>query len=337
MANVRAGIYLDTFSIVALDPGLGEVGLAVASRAFDSGYYVAFLKAGVGGVASQASVNARLGGWILDALEAGATPAKALESALARDEGAPQRQVGVVDFQGRTAAHTGSENGEWAGHITSGNVSVQGNLLAGPAVIEAMFETYQSASGTLAERLMLALEAGEKAGGDKRGKQSAALIVRRKRGGFGGVDDRLVDLRITDHSDPLPELRRLFSLWKYQVMLPSYVRLAEEEPEQAHRLHRHLHGFMQAALPDTFDDANLYNNLAWFMAERKLFPAEALQAAQRAAALAPDDSNVLDTLAEAHFAAGDISQAIHWINRALELVPDSDYLKGQLERFQTQE
>jgi uncharacterized Ntn-hydrolase superfamily protein len=329
--------YLGTFSIVALDPELGEIGLAVASRAFDSGYYVAFLKPGVGGVASQASVNANLGGWILQALEAGSTPTEALEAALARDEGAPQRQVGVVDFQGRPAAHTGRGNGEWAGHLTRENVSVQGNLLAGSGVIEAMLETYQAASGPLAGRLMLALEAGEAAGGDRRGKQSAALIVRRAGGGFGGVDDRLVDLRITDHADPLPELRRLFSLWQYQVMLPSYARLADEQPELAERLHRHMHGFLQAALPDAFDDANLYNNLAWFLAQRKLFPAESLQAARRAAELAPDDSNVLDTLAEAHFAAGDTSQAVHWIERALELSPESDYLKGQLARFRAEE
>ena len=326
---------LGTFSIVALDPILGEIGLAVASRAFDAGYYVSYLKTGVGGVATQSLVNPNLGLWTLEGLEAGSPPAEALEAAITRDKSAPRRQVGVVDFQGRTAAYTGSENGEWAGHLAAENVSVQGNLLAGPGVIQAMLEAYQRSDGPLAERLMLALEAGEAAGGDKRGKQSAALIVRCKRGGFDGADDRLVDLRITDHRDPLPELRRLYTLWKYYVMLPSYARLAEEEPDLASARHAYLGWFVKESLPATFDDAILYNELAWFLAERKLFPADTIRAAERAVKLAPNDSNILDTLAEAHFAAGDALQAVHWIEQALKLSPESEYLKQQLERFQS--
>jgi len=174
MTNPLHQPHLGTFSIVALDPILGELGLAVASRAFDAGYYVTFLKTAVGSVATQALSNPHLGTEILEALEQGHTPTEALEAAITRDESASRRQVGVVDFQGRTAAYTGSANGEWAGHLTAENVSVQGNLLAGPGVVQAMLETYQHSDGPLAERLMLALEAGEAAGGDKRGKQSAA-------------------------------------------------------------------------------------------------------------------------------------------------------------------
>lgn len=335
MTNPLHQPHLGTFSIVALDPILGELGLAVASRAFDAGYYVTFLKTAVGGVATQALSNPHLGSEILEALEQGRTPTEALEAAITRDESASRRQVGVVDFQGRTAAYTGSANGEWAGHLTAENVSVQGNLLAGPGVVQAMLETYQHSDGPLAERLMLALEAGEAAGGDKRGKQSAALIVKCERGGFDGTDDRLVDLRITDHPDPLPELRRLYTLWKYHVMLPSYARLADEQPDLAPARHAHLQRFVKESLPATFDDANLYNSLAWFLAERKLFPADTIRAAGRAVELAPDDSDILDTLAEAHFAAGDAQQAVHWIEQALKLSPESDYLKQQLERFQS--
>ena len=325
---------LNTFSIVALDPELGEIGMAVASRAFDAGYYCTFLRSGVGGVTSQSFVNPHLGSAILDSLERGQPPTEALVAALGQDELSPRRQVGVVDAQGRTAAFTGDENGEWAGHLNAPNVSVQGNLLAGPGVIEAMLAAFLGAEGPLADRLMLALEAGEAAGGDKRGKQSAALTVVRQRGGYDGAHDRLVELKLTDHPDPIPELRRLFNLWKYHVITPSYARLAVEDPTQAERLYEHLGQYLNEALAAHYEDAHLYNSLAWFLAEKKLFPQQALKAAQRAVLLAPDDSSILDTLAEAHFAAGDLVEACTVAEQALQLDPDSDYLKGQLARFQ---
>jgi uncharacterized Ntn-hydrolase superfamily protein len=334
MADPRPQPNLNTFSIVGFDPVTAEIGLAVASRAFDAGYYCTFLRSGVGGVATQSFVNPHLGPAILDSLDRGQPPSEALKAALGGDDLSPRRQVGVVDGQGRTAAFTGNENGEWAGHRTAPNVSVQGNLLAGPAVVEAMLAVFLGAEGPLADRLMLALEAGEAAGGDKRGKQSAALTIVRERGGFDGAHDRLVELKITDHADPIPELRRLFNMWKYHVVTPAYARLAGEEPAQAERLHEHLGRYLAEAMAAHYDDAQIYNGLAWFLAEKKLFPQQALKAAQRAVELAPDDASILDTLAEAHFAAGDLVTARKTAEQALQLDPNSAYLKGQLARFQ---
>jgi uncharacterized Ntn-hydrolase superfamily protein len=333
MADLRPQPNLNTFSIVGFDPEMAEIGLAVASRAFDAGYYCTFLRSGVGGVATQSFVNPHLATLILDALEQGRSPSEALEAAIAGDELSPRRQVGVVDAQGRTAAFTGAENGEWAGHLTAPNVSVQGNLLAGPAVVESMLAAFLGAEGPLADRLMMALEAGEAAGGDKRGKQSAALTVVRKRGGFDGAHDRLVELKITDHADPIPELRRLFNLWKYHVVTPTYARLAGEEPAQAERLHEHLGRYLAEAMAAQYDDAHLYNGLAWFLAEKKLFPQQALKAAQRAVELAPENSSILDTLAEAHFAAGDMAEARRIAEQACSLIQTRPISRGSWRAF----
>src|ERR687885_713264 len=203
-----------TFSIVALDPENGDVGVAVQSRYFAVGAVVPWARAGVGAVATQAAGRAAYGPEILDLLARGLEPAKAIRRALADDERRETRQLGVVDAQGRAAAFTGSECNEWAGHVTGPGYAAQGNILAGERVVTEMARAFEETGGALAERLVAALEAAQAAGGDRRGQQSAALVVERP----GGIPesregiDRIVDLRVDDHEEPIRELRRLLGL-----------------------------------------------------------------------------------------------------------------------------
>lgn len=201
-----------TFSIVALDPETGDLGVGVASKFFAVGAVVPYAKAGVGAIATQSYANPTYGPRGLELLSAGLSPQGVLWRLLADDPNPEVRQVGIVDAHGRSANHTGSGCLPWAGGIVEAGFSVQGNLLAGEAVIIEMAEAFRRSRGELAERLLWALMAGEAAGGDKRGKQSAALVVVRQSGGFGGFDDRYVDLRVDDHLSPLEELHRLLDV-----------------------------------------------------------------------------------------------------------------------------
>lgn len=201
-----------TFSIVALDPETGDLGVGVASKFFAVGVVVPYAKASVGAIATQSYANTTYGPRGLELLSAGLSPEEVLRRLLAEDPHPELRQVGIVDAHGRSATHTGIGCLPWAGGIAEAGFTVQGNLLVGEAVIREMAESFRRSRGELAERLLEALLAGEAAGGDKRGKQSAALLVVRQKGGFGEFDDRYVDLRVDDHSSPLDELRRLLEV-----------------------------------------------------------------------------------------------------------------------------
>ncbi len=204
-----------TFSIVARDGETRDLGVAVQSKYFAVGSVVPWAAAGVGAVATQAAVNPELGPEALRLLGTRVPPQEALEQILAADERPELRQVGIIDHQSRTANHTGGECTQWAGGVCGEDFSAQGNILAGPQVVEAMAASFQAAAGqVLGERLMQALEAGQAAGGDTRGQQSAALLVVRQGGGTAGLTDRVVDLRVDDHQDPIAELRRIFDMLK---------------------------------------------------------------------------------------------------------------------------
>ena len=332
--SVPGAVYLATFSIVGMDPEAREWGVAVASRVLDVGYIVPWLKAEVGGVASQALSNPHLGAWALEILADGTPANDALKAVLARDSSPDDRQVGIVDKEGNAAAHTGKATLDWAGHRTAQCVSVQGNILVGPAVVESMLEQFQGSNGPLGTRLLSALEAGEKAGGDKRGKQSAALCVVRRRGGYQGVDDRLIDLKVVDNRDPITELRRLHEKWQFAFLVPAYSRLADEEGDKSGIFLGRVHGLLVSALESEVDDPEVFNSLAWELALRKEYPEETLAAARRAHDLAPDDPQIMDTLAEAFFAAGKVGEAAHWEREALKRMPGSEFMKKQLARFE---
>ena len=204
-----------TFSIVAVDREAGEVGCAVQSRYFSVGSVVPWAQAGVGAVATQAAGVAVYGARALEELTRGATPEEALERVLADDEGRETRQFGVVTADGRAAAFTGSECNDWAGHRIGAGHAVQGNILAGEAVVDAMAHAFADTPGPLVERLVASLEAGQAAGGDRRGQQSAAIVVERagaRSESREGID-RICDLRVEDHETPIAELRRLVTIW----------------------------------------------------------------------------------------------------------------------------
>ncbi len=201
-----------TFSIVARDPATGELGVAVQSRAFRAGAIVSYAKAGVGAVATQAAANQTYGPRGLALLELGLSPNEVVEHLTGSDPGRDRRQLAVIDAQGRVRAYTGSGTSAWAGHIEGENYSVQGNILAGEAVVQAMAAAFESSRGALALRLMDALDAGEAAGGDARGKQAGGVLVVKPIGDSGRTTDRWVDVRVDDHAEPFKELRRLVNM-----------------------------------------------------------------------------------------------------------------------------
>lgn len=202
-----------TFSIVAYDDATGDTGVSVASRFIAIGSVVPHARAGIGAVATQARANEYFGTRGLDLLSQGFSPQQVLEGLLQDDREREKRQVAVVDRRGHVATFTGKECIEWKGHLQGKSFSAQGNSLAGPSVLEAMSKSFEEQEGELVDKLMASLEAGEAAGGDRRGKQSAAVLVVRKKGGFLGLSDKYVDLRVDDHPNPIGELRRIFQLY----------------------------------------------------------------------------------------------------------------------------
>jgi uncharacterized Ntn-hydrolase superfamily protein len=205
-------IDVNTFSIVAHDPDTQEWGVAVASKALAVGAVVPFARAGVGAVATQARVNIAHGPNGVELLAKGMSAEDALKALIDADKQIQIRQLGVIDAKGKVAAFTGKECIVFAGHKTGENYACQGNILAGEAVINDMAKAFEDAKGPLAWRMMAALEAADKAGGDKRGKQAAAILVVRDKAGPNGIGDRFIDLRVDDHKDPIPELARILSL-----------------------------------------------------------------------------------------------------------------------------
>jgi len=201
-----------TFSIAAADPASGEVGVAVASRFFAVGNVVPWAEAGAGAVATQAFANTTFGPRGLEKMRAGGAPLEVLKQLLAADDQAAKRQVGIVAADGRSATHTGTACTSWAGGRSGPGYAVQGNILTGEPVVAAMEKAFLETRGTLARRLFAALAAGDAAGGDARGRQSAALLVARAGGGYGGYTDRYIDLRVDDHAAPMTELARLLDI-----------------------------------------------------------------------------------------------------------------------------
>ncbi len=224
---------VNTFSIVAFDPATGDLGVAVQSRFFGVGSVVPWATAGVGAVATQAEANPAYGPDGLALLAAGKSAQEAVRSLTAADDGRARRQVGIVDARGRSASFAGTACSPWAGGRDGDGYCVQGNILAGEEVVRAMATAFEAAreekSSELADWCLAALVAGQAAGGDRRGQQSAALLVVRDRAGFGGGNDRYVDLRVEDHPTPIAELARLLEMHK-QVFAAAHARKPECQP-----------------------------------------------------------------------------------------------------------
>jgi uncharacterized Ntn-hydrolase superfamily protein len=210
-----------TFSIVAFDPAESELGVAVQSKFLAVGSAVPWVIGGVGAIATQAWANTSYGPRRLALLEEGHTPTQIVRTLTESDEHRDDRQFGIVDSMGRSATYTGANCISWAGGKCGLNYAVQGNILAGAAVVDALEATFLQTKGCLSDRLVEALRAAQSAGGDRRGKQSAALYIAKPGGGYAGFNDRYVDLRVDDHPEPIEELARILELHKLYFFKPA--------------------------------------------------------------------------------------------------------------------
>jgi len=243
---------LSTFSIVACDLEAREWGVAVQSKFLAVGPVVPWAEAEVGAIATQAHANTSYGPRGLELLRSGLSAKEAIEKLVSDDDEREHRQVGIVDARGRAAAFTGRECYEWAGHTVGEGFCCLGNILAGEEVVQEMAEAFSQSEGQLAERMIAALRAGQRAGGDRRGQQSAALLVVKERGGYGGFTDRLIDLRVDDHPQPIEELARLLKLQRlYFGETKETIELGRSEVKLIQKMLRTLgyyHGEVTGAL-----------------------------------------------------------------------------------------
>jgi len=263
--------HIATFSIVAVDTLTGDVGGAVSSKFPAVGVDVLWAEAGVGAVATQALANVSYGPRGLELMAAGLPPEDVIARLTAADDRGADRQTGMVDASGRSATYTGSTCFAWAGGMNGPGFACQGNILTGEETVRAMADAFQRTRGSLAERLVTALEAGQAAGGDRRGRQSAAVKVAREHGGYGGYTDHYVDLRVDDHVDPVRELRRLWEMHKFYFpesppdsLIAIDVALAREMQQMLSELGYYegpVDGVWSAAAAKSLEDYQGWENL----------------------------------------------------------------------------
>jgi uncharacterized Ntn-hydrolase superfamily protein len=229
-----------TFSIVARDPETGDLGIAVASKFLAVGAVVPHARAGVGAVATQSAANVTFGPDGLAMIAAGGAAEDVVRRLTDADEGRDHRQLGIVDANGRAATYTGAGCIDWAGGRTAQNVAAQGNILTGANVVDALMDTFLAGGAGFPELLLRALKAADERGGDRRGRESAALLVVRENGGYGGNNDRWIDLRVDDHPAPVDELARLLELNHLYLDRPAVEDLLPLDEELASELQRRL-------------------------------------------------------------------------------------------------
>ena len=227
-----------TFSIVAYDPVAKEWGVATQSKFLAVGAVVPWALANAGAIATQSYANTSFGPRGLELLAQGLSAAETLDRLLAADEGREQRQVGIVDRDGSAATFTGSACHAWAGGLTGSNLAVQGNILVSAATVEALAAGFETARGELADRLVAALLAGQRAGGDRRGQQSAAVLIVREQGGYAGFNDRYLDLRVDDDPHPIERLQELLELHHLYFGKPAPESLVMIDKQIARELQR---------------------------------------------------------------------------------------------------
>jgi uncharacterized Ntn-hydrolase superfamily protein len=250
-------IHLSTFSIAGYDPGAQEWGIAVQSKFLAVGAVVPWAQAAVGAVATQSYANTSFGPEGLALMAQGLTAEETLGQLIAGDEGRERRQVGLVDAKGRAATFTGDECHAWAGGLTGPHYAAQGNILVSSATVEAMAKTFESAQGELADRLVSALAAGQARGGDRRGQQSAAVLVVRPEGGYGGYNDRYMDLRVDDDPAPIERLQALVDLHHLFFKPPTPGEMVVIEGELAREIQQILHwaGYYDGPVTGEYDGA----------------------------------------------------------------------------------
>jgi uncharacterized Ntn-hydrolase superfamily protein len=292
-----------TFSIVGFDSETDELGIAVASKFLAVGAVVPWAKAGVGAVATQAWANTTYGPEGLSLMAGGLDAHEALDRLIQADTDRERRQVGIVDASGGSATFTGKECISWAGGKAGKYYACQGNILVGEETVNAMAETFQQTEGGLAVRLLKALKAGEQAGGDSRGKQSAALLVVKEAGGYDGLNDRYIDLRVDDHPEPIDELSRVLSIQlAYSALFKAgalrkdgNLDAAVKEAEKAAELNPEM--------PEVLYDLACYYSLAGMKQEALGALGEALAISPRFKAMAREDPDFESLRSEESFKA----------------------------------
>lgn len=245
-----------TFSIVARDPQVGESGIAVQSKFLAVGAVVPWAKAGVGAIATQSWANTSYGPRGLELLASGLSAQETLAQLISEDDGRASRQVGIVGVEGKPATFTGDQCFPWAGGQVGEHYTCQGNILVGEDTVLAMARTFEQTTGQLCDRLVAALAAGQAAGGDSRGQQSAALLVVRHGGGYGGFNDRFIDLRVDDHPQPINELQRILQLHKLYLFPPDPADILVIDHNVARELQQLLTvlGDYQGAISGSYDE-----------------------------------------------------------------------------------
>lgn len=323
-----------TFSIVAYDPLMEEWGVAVQSKFFAVGAVVPQAQAGVGAIATQAWGNTQFKNMAMDMLKRIAAE-EVMTALLESDSNYQYRQIGIVDMNGNVKAFTGDQCSPWAGHIEGTYFTVQGNILTGEAVVKAMAYGFEHTEGTLGERMLGALEAGQEQGGDSRGMQSAAMLVVSENGGYSGFDDRMIDIRVDDSEKPIEELRRLYYINEETFLAGAYMRIALEAKAEG-KQDKAEEAFKRAVeiTEKNPNNAIMLNSIAWEMAINDYDLKKALTFALMAVELMPDDGNIWDTVGEIYFRMGDRDKAIEAEKRALELMPDSDLFKDKINKWQ---
>ncbi len=250
-------VQLSTFSIVAFDPSEEAWGIAVASKFPAVGAVVPWAQAGVGAIATQSYANTAFGPDGLRLMGEGRSAGEVLERLLADDDQPEKRQVGLVDAEGAPGTFTGEGCHDWAGGRTGDHFAAQGNILVGPQVIEAMTGAYEQADGQLPDRLLASLLAADRAGGDKRGRQSAAIFVVQEEAGYGGLNDRWLDYRVDDHEDPVPRLLELVEIHRLLFGKSPVEDKLTIEGEIARTLKSMMtsQGYYDGPLDETYDEA----------------------------------------------------------------------------------
>ena len=327
-----------TYSIVAWDSATGDLGVAVQSKFLGVGAVVPFARAGVGAIATQAYANTSFGPRGLDLLTQGMSAVQVGALLLQGDTDAAQRQFGIVDARGGVYAYTGTGCQPYAGHLMGNGYTVQGNILVGENVTKAMARMYEITPGDLADRLLAALDAAESAGGDRRGRQSAALLVVRAHGGYGGYNDRYIDIRVDDDSLPLVRLRHIYELWQSTFLMDARMRTIDEFNKAGNfraarvEMERVVNSY-NAELRNKPDDPDVLNTIAWQLATHDIDKPRALELAKRAAMLAPTRSDILDTMAECHFRLGHYDEAVAIESNLVSKEPANDQYWKQLQKF----
>ena len=331
----------DAISIAAYDSTTGEVGVAVQSRILGFGPWVAWVQGGVGAMATRANSNETFGPDGLGMLAAGLSAGETLDGLLANDPERGTRKVGIVDSHGGGASWTGSGPSAGAGDSAGVSFICQGSNLVSPEAYSSMVRAFRETAGQeLARRMLAALHAAQTAGGALRGGQSAALHVSRPHPDFPEYSERYVDIRVDDHAGPIRELRRLYETLEAQGLVQARLRFADlydarGDSAAARRERTFVGDLMYRTLERKVQDAGMLNSLAWFSVINDLYLPQALEAAQRAADLEPENPDILDTLAETYYRMGQAKKAIEVESLAVELAPEDSYLREQIERFRS--